>query len=161
MAIIRKPAFYPHRKEERVCRQFGTAHPDHPTIRMILDSGDWLVGGEIEVLQRIVWRDGLDEYRLTPNELRSKFHEMGADAVFAFQLRNPIHNGHALLMQVCGKSYILGSIPFASIILLTLPFFPIRILAAVYLKEVLDVLFSCCTPWEDGLKTMTCLFLSE
>ena len=22
-----------------------------------------------------------------------------ADAVFAFQLRNPIHNGHALLMQ--------------------------------------------------------------
>ncbi|KAJ8964443.1 hypothetical protein NQ317_013853, partial [Molorchus minor] len=24
---------------------------------------------------------------------------MGADAVFAFQLRNPIHNGHALLMS--------------------------------------------------------------
>jgi 3'-phosphoadenosine 5'-phosphosulfate synthase len=24
---------------------------------------------------------------------------MGADAVFVFQLRNPIHNGHALLMQ--------------------------------------------------------------
>lgn len=99
VAIIRKPTFYPHRKEERICRQFGTSHPDHPTIRLILDSGDWLVGGEIEVLHRIVWRDGLDEYRLTPNELRSKFHEMGADAVFAFQLRNPIHNGHALLMQ--------------------------------------------------------------
>lgn len=98
-AILRKPTFYPHRKEERICRQFGTSHPDHPTIRLILDSGDWLVGGEIEVLQRIMWRDGLDEYRLTPNELRSKFHEMGADAVFAFQLRNPIHNGHALLMQ--------------------------------------------------------------
>lgn len=24
---------------------------------------------------------------------------MNADAVFAFQLRNPVHNGHALLMQ--------------------------------------------------------------
>lgn len=24
---------------------------------------------------------------------------MDADAIFAFQLRNPIHNGHALLMQ--------------------------------------------------------------
>lgn len=45
-----------------------------------------------------MWNDGLDQYRLTPNELRSKFKEMGADAVFAFQLRNPIHNGHALLM---------------------------------------------------------------
>lgn len=98
-AILRKPTFYPHRKEERISRQFGTSHSDHPTIRLILESGDWLVGGEIEVLQRIQWRDGLDEYRLTPNELRSKFHEMGADAVFAFQLRNPIHNGHALLMQ--------------------------------------------------------------
>ncbi len=27
------------------------------------------------------------------------FHYLQADAVFAFQLRNPVHNGHALLMQ--------------------------------------------------------------
>ena len=65
---------------------------------MIHDSGDWLVGGDLEVLERIRWDDGLDQYRLTPNELRQKFKEMGADAVFAFQLRNPVHNGHALLM---------------------------------------------------------------
>ena len=31
--------------------------------------------------------------------LRGRFAEINADAVFAFQLRNPIHNGHALLMQ--------------------------------------------------------------
>lgn len=99
VAILRKPEFYPHRKEERVCRQFGTCHKDHPYIKMINESGDWLVGGDLEVLERIRWGDGLDCYRLTPNELRAKFKEMGADAVFAFQLRNPIHNGHALLMQ--------------------------------------------------------------
>jgi 3'-phosphoadenosine 5'-phosphosulfate synthase len=28
---------------------------------------------------------------------------MSADAVFAFQLRNPVHNGHALLMRDCRK----------------------------------------------------------
>jgi ATP sulfurylase len=67
---------------------------------MIYESGDWLVGGDLEVLDRIRWNDGLDQYRLTPNEIREKSKEMGADAVFAFQLRNPIHNGHALLMQV-------------------------------------------------------------
>lgn len=67
---------------------------------MIYESGDWLAGGDIEVLERIKWNDGLDEYRLTPNELRSKFKELKADAIFAFQLRNPVHNGHALLMQV-------------------------------------------------------------
>ena len=64
------------------------------------ESGDWLAGGELEVLDKIKWDDGLDEYRLTPNELRARFRSMGADAVFAFQLRNPVHNGHALLMQV-------------------------------------------------------------
>ncbi|XP_030765753.1 bifunctional 3'-phosphoadenosine 5'-phosphosulfate synthase 2-like [Sitophilus oryzae] len=48
--------------------------------------------------------DGLDEYRMTPKELRKKFETMGADVVFAFQLRNPIHNGHALL-QLIEKGY--------------------------------------------------------
>lgn len=65
---------------------------------MIYESGDWLLGGDLDVLKRVKWNDGLDEYRLTPNQLRQRFRYMGADAVFAFQLRNPIHNGHALLM---------------------------------------------------------------
>lgn len=99
VAILRKPEFYYQRKEERCCRQFGTANKDHSYIKMIYKAGDWLVGGDLEVLQRIRWSDGLDEYRLTPNELRAKFKRLNADAVFAFQLRNPIHNGHALLMS--------------------------------------------------------------
>ncbi|XP_071455692.1 bifunctional 3'-phosphoadenosine 5'-phosphosulfate synthase isoform X2 [Hetaerina americana] len=99
VAILRRPEFYVHRKEERVARTFGCVHRVHPYIKMIYESGDWLVGGELEVLGKITWNDGLDKYRLTPNELRLRFKEMGADAVFAFQLRNPIHNGHALLMQ--------------------------------------------------------------
>uniref|UniRef100_A0A034W308 Bifunctional 3'-phosphoadenosine 5'-phosphosulfate synthase n=1 Tax=Bactrocera dorsalis TaxID=27457 RepID=A0A034W308_BACDO len=99
VAIMRKPEFYYQRKEERVSRQFGTSHEDHPYIKIIAQGGDYLVGGDLEVLERIRWNDGLDQYRLTPNELRAKFKEMGADAIFAFQLRNPIHNGHALLMQ--------------------------------------------------------------
>lgn len=104
VAILRDPEFYRHRKEERCARQFGTSHPDHPYTRMIYSSGDWLMGGELEVLERIRWNDGLDEYRLTPAELKRKFQSMGADAVFAFQLRNPVHNGHALLMQVARVS---------------------------------------------------------
>lgn len=99
VAILRQPEFYEHRKEERCARQFGTTCGDHPYIKMINASGDWLCGGDIEVLERIRWNDGLDEYRLTPMELRARFRQLGADAVFAFQLRNPIHNGHALLMQ--------------------------------------------------------------
>ncbi|XP_052263475.1 bifunctional 3'-phosphoadenosine 5'-phosphosulfate synthase-like isoform X3 [Dreissena polymorpha] len=98
VAILRDPEFYEHRKEERCSRQFGTSNQGHPYVKMIYEGGDWLVGGDLEVLEKITWGDGLDEYRLTPRQLRQKFRSMRADAVFAFQLRNPIHNGHALLM---------------------------------------------------------------
>lgn len=70
-------------------------------FQTIYESGDWLVGGSLDVIERILWNDGLDDLRYTPNELRAKWREMKADAIFAFQLRNPVHNGHALLMQVC------------------------------------------------------------
>ena len=30
---------------------------------MVMEGGDWLVGGEVEVLGRIRWEDGLDQYR--------------------------------------------------------------------------------------------------
>lgn len=99
VAILRTPEFYEHRKEERCCRQFGTCNPNHPYVKMVNESGDWLCGGDLEVLERISWNDGLDDYRLTPMELRAKFRKLNADAVFAFQLRNPVHNGHALLMH--------------------------------------------------------------
>lgn len=72
-----------------------------------MESGDWLVGGDIETLERIRWNDGLDKYRFTPNELKAEFKRRGADAVFAFQLRNPIHNGHALLMKVTDNEAII------------------------------------------------------
>ncbi|XP_038648915.1 bifunctional 3'-phosphoadenosine 5'-phosphosulfate synthase 1 [Scyliorhinus canicula] len=99
VAILRNPEFYEHRKEERCARQWGTTCKEHPYIKMVIQSGNWLVGGDLQVLDRIYWNDGLDHYRLTPRELKQKFKAMNADAVFAFQLRNPVHNGHALLMQ--------------------------------------------------------------
>ena len=40
-------------------------HPNHqPNIKQVMACGDWLVGGELEVLERIIWYDGLDQYRL-------------------------------------------------------------------------------------------------
>lgn len=33
-AIMRNPEFFEHRKEERVSRQFGTSHPNHPYIKV-------------------------------------------------------------------------------------------------------------------------------
>mmetsp|Transcript_19106 Transcript_19106/g.43910 ORF Transcript_19106/g.43910 Transcript_19106/m.43910 type:complete len:409 (+) Transcript_19106:62-1288(+) len=99
LAILSSPEFFEHNKEERSGRTFGITHEKHPHIELINNAGDWLVGGKLKVLRRIVYNDGMDQFRLTPSELQAKFKEMGADAVFVFQLRNPVHNGHALLMQ--------------------------------------------------------------
>lgn len=55
-------------------------------LQLIYDSGDWLIGGDLEALKRVRWNDGLDDYRLTPSELKSRFEELRADAVFAFQV---------------------------------------------------------------------------
>lgn len=47
-------------------------------VQMVMESGDWLVGGDLQVLDKISWNDGLDQYRLTPTELKHKFKEMNA-----------------------------------------------------------------------------------
>ncbi|XP_075573473.1 bifunctional 3'-phosphoadenosine 5'-phosphosulfate synthase 2 [Pelecanus crispus] len=99
VAVLKSPEYFEHRKEERCARVWGTTCAKHPHVKMVMESGDWLVGGDLLVLEKIKWNDGLDQYRLTPLALKQKFREMNADAVFAFQLRNPVHNGHALLMQ--------------------------------------------------------------
>uniref|UniRef100_A0ACD5YCT6 Uncharacterized protein n=1 Tax=Avena sativa TaxID=4498 RepID=A0ACD5YCT6_AVESA len=100
LAILRSVEIYPHNKEERIARTWGTTAPGLPYVdEAITPAGNWLIGGDLEVLQPIKYNDGLDHYRLSPQQLRDEFDKRGADAVFAFQLRNPVHNGHALLMN--------------------------------------------------------------
>lgn len=106
VAILRAPEFYEHNKEERVARSFGLTDARHPYAEIIYGSGDWLVGGDLQVLRPITYGDGLDEFRLTPRQLREEYAARGADAVFVFQLRNPIHNGHALLMTSCREQLL-------------------------------------------------------
>ena len=55
-------------------------------IQMIMESGDWLCGGDLEVMERVTWNDGLDRYRLTPNELRARFKAIGVRKNFKFTI---------------------------------------------------------------------------
>ncbi|TMW58296.1 hypothetical protein Poli38472_011884 [Pythium oligandrum] len=106
LAILSDPEIFAHRKEERITRTFGAVDNGHPYIKEILKSGEWLIGGEIELLKRIQYNDDLDQYRLTPTELRKRFDEMNADVVLAFQTRNPTHAGHAYLMNSARQQLI-------------------------------------------------------
>lgn len=103
VAILRDPEIYNNRKEEIVTRMFGVIDMDHPYIKHIYSGGDYLIGGEIELLDRIRYNDGLDKWRKTANELMAEFEEKKADTVYAFQTRNPTHAGHAYLMKSAGE----------------------------------------------------------
>ncbi|KAM3326570.1 ATP sulfurylase 1, chloroplastic [Capsicum chacoense] len=99
IAILNDIEIYMHNKEERIARTWGTTAPGLPYAEeAITHAGNWLIGGDLEVIEPIKYHDGLDRFRLSPAELRDEFTRRNADAVFAFQLRNPVHNGHALLM---------------------------------------------------------------
>ncbi|KAJ4954797.1 hypothetical protein NE237_011580 [Protea cynaroides] len=100
VAILSNIEIYKHPKEERIARTWGTTAPGLPYVEeAITNAGNWLIGGDLEVIEPIRYNDGLDRFRLSPAELREEFTRRNADAVFAFQLRNPVHNGHALLMN--------------------------------------------------------------
>eukprot|EP00578_Thalassiosira_sp_NH16_P021144 CAMPEP_0181093960 /NCGR_PEP_ID=MMETSP1071-20121207/9729_1 /TAXON_ID=35127 /ORGANISM="Thalassiosira sp., Strain NH16" /LENGTH=1114 /DNA_ID=CAMNT_0023176239 /DNA_START=63 /DNA_END=3407 /DNA_ORIENTATION=- len=104
VAILRNPEIYPNRKEEIVTRMFGAIDPGHPYIEQIYNGGEYLIGGEVELLDRITYNDGLDKWRKTSKELMAEFEEKGADTVYAFQTRNPTHAGHAYLMRSAGEN---------------------------------------------------------
>ncbi|KAK7343627.1 hypothetical protein VNO77_12525 [Canavalia gladiata] len=99
VAILNDIEIYKHPKEERIARTWGTTASGLPYVEeTITNAGNWLIGGDLEVIEPIKYHDGLDHFRLSPADLRAEFTRRNADAVFAFQLRNPVHNGHALLM---------------------------------------------------------------
>lgn len=103
VAIMRDVEIYENRKEEIVSRMYGVIDNDHPYIHNIYMGGDYLIGGEIELLDRIRYNDGLDKWRKTASELMQEFQDKGADTVYAFQTRNPTHAGHAYLMKSAGE----------------------------------------------------------
>jgi len=103
VAILSDPEIYNNRKEEIVTRMYGVIDMGHPYIKHMYAGGDYLMGGEVELLDRIKYNDGLDQWRKTATELLQEFQDKGADTVYAFQTRNPTHAGHAYLMRSAGE----------------------------------------------------------
>ena len=101
LAILRLPEVYELRHREIISRTWGVIDDEHPYIKeaLLAPGKVWTLGGEIELLGRIKYNDGLDKYRLTVDELRAAFQKKGADVIYAFQTRNPTHAGHGFLMK--------------------------------------------------------------
>ena len=100
LAVIHKPTFFANRKEEICTRTFGCFSKMHPKIENIMTQGDWLISGEsMHFCKHVMFNDGIDKYRMNPRQIQAAIKAKGADAVYAFQVRNPLHNGHVLLLN--------------------------------------------------------------
>jgi sulfate adenylyltransferase len=85
--------FQPDRQAEAQ-QVFGTTSKEHPAVAYLSDvANPWYVGGTVEAVQAPRHYDFV-ENRLTPAQVRQKFHMLGWRKVVAFQTRNPMHRAH-------------------------------------------------------------------
>jgi len=77
---------------------FATSDDRHPGVARVMQMADWLVGGQIDLLERAP--HPCDGHRLDPRETRLLFREKGWRTVGAFQTRNVPHAGHEYLQKV-------------------------------------------------------------
>jgi sulfate adenylyltransferase len=83
---------------------YKTQEQAHPGVAAIYKEGEVLLGGRVDVLNRVSYSSFMD-HRKDPAELRKLFEEKKWKRVVAFQTRNPIHRAHEYLtkaaLEVC------------------------------------------------------------
>lgn len=84
-------------KKELAKKVFSTTDSAHPGVAKICSMGEYLVGGEIELLNELP--NPYERYTLRPVETRVLFRERGWETVVAFQTRNVPHLGHEYLQK--------------------------------------------------------------
>jgi len=102
LAVINISEIYPHDKKLEIPNVFRTEDEAHPGVKQVINEGDWLVGGDIDVITVTPEKEPGEQfadYRLPPVSTRAAFEERGWKTVSAFQTRNPIHRAHEYLCK--------------------------------------------------------------
>ncbi|NOZ22964.1 MAG: bifunctional sulfate adenylyltransferase/adenylylsulfate kinase [Planctomycetes bacterium] len=80
--------------QEEAQSVYGTTSPEHPGVAHLMqNTHPWYVGGRLEGVELPRHYD-FRALRLTPQQLRQRFANMGWRRVVAFQTRNPMHRAH-------------------------------------------------------------------
>jgi len=88
---------YTYDKGEFALKVFKTDDPAHPGVSRVMNMGNYLIGGEIELLNELP--NPFAEYTLRPVETRILFKELGWKTIVAFQTRNVPHLGHEYVQK--------------------------------------------------------------
>ena len=104
LAILHLEEKYLAQKDLEAQKVYMTLEEAHPGVAAIRKEGEVYLGGKVDVLNRIVYSDFL-ENRLDPVTLRKMFEDKKWKRVVAFQTRNPIHRAHEYLtksaLEIC------------------------------------------------------------
>ncbi len=97
IALLQNIETYLNDKDFFAQNVYGTKDKNHPGVADVYKMGDYLVGGEIKLLD--TQKEIFPEYNFTPEETRKIFHEKGWKNIVAFQTRNVPHLGHEFLQK--------------------------------------------------------------
>ncbi len=98
LAVLHVSDKFTYDKKREAELVYRTADPAHPGVHVLYEQEDWLVGGQISVVNRI--KDAaFPEYRRDPVKTRELFQERGWKRVVAFQTRNPVHRAHEYIQK--------------------------------------------------------------
>ncbi len=106
LAVMDVEEIYTYDKENEAEKVYRTKDGEHPGVAYVYAQGEFLVGGQIHMVNKPNHSDFL-EFRLDPAQTRAKFEENGWDTIVAFQTRNPIHRAHEYL-QKCALEIVDG-----------------------------------------------------
>lgn len=106
IAILHLAEIYSYDKQREAEAVYGTAEDKHPGVQVLYSQGEFLLGGQVTVLDHPNG-DEFKQYRRTPAETRALFAEKGWQRIVAFQTRNPVHRAHEYI-QKCAMETVDG-----------------------------------------------------
>ena len=90
---------------EAVAEQvFSTTDKQHPGVANFLAAGNFIVSGDIQVLNYSYFADDFPDTFRTAVSIRNEFVERGWSNVVAFQTRNPMHRAHEELCRMAQEA---------------------------------------------------------
>ncbi len=98
MGIMTIAEKYPADKEREARQVYRTTEEAHPGVARLYRQGNWLLGGEIFMLNGPKNVE-FPELRHEPAQTRRMFASRGWRRIVAFQTRNPIHRAHEYIQK--------------------------------------------------------------